>query len=186
MCECVCVYPCMCRCARVSRLHVLQDVSKFFSKNWSIFESVQLRLHAQQNVSQHIIRNTIFSLFCRFLKQPYNPNYKMFQNSYINLSTMFTVSQTQSNVINISITFETTCINYIKNRPTGCFKIRYIILPRCFSLSTLDQFFWSNLYNTPNYRVFSKRRSFKFAIITNNQRGTVKNLRKQYGGNDGD
>lgn len=130
---------------------------------------------------------TQYSLYSAdFWNNLYNPNYKMFQNSYINLPTMFTVSQTQSNVINISITFETTCINYIKNRPTGCFKIRYIILLRCFSLSTLDQFFWSNLYNTPNYRVFSKRRSFKFAIITNNQRGTVKNLRKQYGGNDGD
>lgn len=70
---------------------------------------------------------------------------------------------------------------------------RYIILPLLFLCLTVsqqihlrDEFFEATCTTHRIIACSAKGDSFKFAIITNNQRGTVKNLRKQYGGNDGD
>lgn len=70
---CMHVYLCMCRCARVSRLHVLQDVSKFFTLTnnnnsfhgfkESIYNTIFDRCTSNRTVSQHVIHNTIFSLY---------------------------------------------------------------------------------------------------------------------------
>lgn len=59
------VYLCMCRCARVSRLHVLQDVSKFFTltNNNTLFTVSKNRFIMQSSIDARpteLFRNTSF------------------------------------------------------------------------------------------------------------------------------